>query len=336
MMSAFYQPTPTRNKILIEKKAFPSDIHAMKSQLLHHNFDPSTHLIELGPREGEETLRQEDIEALIVREGDSIAVIQLSGVQYYTGQLFDIEQITALGHRKGCIVGWDLAHAVGNVPLKLHDWNVDFACWCSYKYLNCGPGSIGGCFVHSNHTSSSTSSTSSSSEVKQPLRRLAGWWGHRLADRFDMSGDFVSESGADGFRVSNPSVLLLACVRASMDLFDRAGGMTALRAKSVRLTAFLETMLLLREEEEEEGVAEEVVVFTPRGPDQRGCQLSLSFRTLAVEDVNAALKLRGVICDVRKPNVMRIAPTPLYNSFEDVFKFVCILKEIIKDMRTSK
>lgn len=247
MMAAFYRPTEARHKILIEKRAFPSDIQATVSQILHRGFDPATSLLEIAPRAGEELLRIEDIEEMIRREGSQIALVHLSGVQYYTGQCFDIPRITAAGHAQGCVVGFDLAHSVGNVILQLHDWNVDFATWCSYKYLNCGPGSIGGCFVHSKHTESlaiyphptlpdgaaselvkSASHTGTQSKqsvsgesAKGPVLRLTGWWGHRLSDRFLMSGDFIAEGGANGFQVSNPSVLLIACVRASMDLFDK-------------------------------------------------------------------------------------------------------------------
>lgn len=249
MMAAFYRPTQARHKILIEKRAFPSDIQATVSQIMHHGFDPATSLLEVAPRAGEELLRIEDIEEVIQREGNQIALIHLSGLQYYTGQVFDIPRITAAGHAQGCMVGFDLAHSAGNVLLRLHEWNVDFATWCSYKYLNCGPGSIGGCFVHSKHTepvavyphpglpggaaselvktsaaangSKEATPSGAVSGTSGPVLRLTGWWGHRLSDRFLMSGDFIADGGANGFQVSNPSVLLIACVRASMDLFDR-------------------------------------------------------------------------------------------------------------------
>jgi kynureninase len=211
MMAAFYKPNNSRYQILIEKKAFPSDIQAMTSQILHHGLNPSECLIEIVPRDGEEILRIEDIEEIIHKKGNSIAIVHFSGVQYYTGQYFDIPRITATAHSYGCIVGFDLAHAVGNLPMYLHDWNVDFACWCSYKYLNCGPGSIGGCFVHTKHTD----------ENSPILNRFTGWWGHRLEDRFLMTGEFIPEVGVNSFRLSNPSVLLIACVRASLDLFDK-------------------------------------------------------------------------------------------------------------------
>jgi kynureninase len=237
MMVAFYRPTETRHKILIEKKAFPSDIHAVVSQIIHHNFDPSTSLVEVGPRDGESTIRIEDIEAVISEQGESIALVLFSGVQYYTGQLFPMDRISAAAKAKGCNVGFDLAHAVGNVPLRLHDWGCDFACWCSYKYLNCGPGSIAGCFVHERHGRSSSSgasssasegnggdsNTNSSDSASGALAppRFCGWWGHRLEDRFVMAPDFIPAEGAYGYRLSNPPVLLVAGARASLDLFDQ-------------------------------------------------------------------------------------------------------------------
>ena len=327
MMAAFYRPTPSRHKIVIEKKAFPSDIHAVTAQILHHKYDPSTSLVEVAPRDGEALLRVEDIEAVLAAEGDSVALVLFSGIQYYTGQLFPMGRITAAAHARGCLVGFDLAHAVGNVPLALHEWGCDFACWCSYKYLNCGPGSIGGCFVHERHgqgqrepdTSSSCGTSSSLNGIGPTPPRLAGWWGHRLSDRFVMGPDFCPSPGAYGFRLSNPPVLLVAGMRASLDVFD-AAGMDRLRAKSLLLTAYLEHLL---------GAdigPDDVRIFTPSDPAQRGCQLSVTFLRHDVEAVNKALLAAGVICDVRKPDVMRVAPAPLYNSFTDVFRFVQLLK----------
>jgi kynureninase len=228
MMAAFYCPTATRFKILIEKKAFPSDTHAVVSQIQLHNLDPATALIEIAPREGETTLRMEDILHVIATEGASIALIMFSGVQYYTGQLFDMSAITAAGHAQGCKVGFDLAHAVGNVPLKLHDWGCDFACWCTYKYMNCGPGSIGGCFVHERHGNAGShpeilAQTADGPYIAPDPVRMAGWWGHRRDDRFVMAPHFIPAEGVNGFRLSNPPVLLMACVRASLDLFDKVG-----------------------------------------------------------------------------------------------------------------
>ena len=218
MMVNFYRPTSTKYKILIESKAFPSDIHAVVSQITHHGYDPIAGLITVGPREGEDTILLEDIEQILETEGDSIALVLFSGIQYYTGQLFPMERLVSIAKSKKCMIGFDLAHAVGNVPLQLHNWNCDFACWCSYKYLNCGPGSIGGCFVHEKHTKTITNNES------EPIlsdTRFAGWWGHRLKDRFNMAAEFIPEEGAYGFRLSNPSVLLIAGMRASLDVFDK-------------------------------------------------------------------------------------------------------------------
>ena len=241
MMAAFFRPSAQRFKILIEKKAFPSDVHAVTSQLLHHGLDPNMALLEVAPRSGEVLLRHEDIETCLQRQGREIALVLLSGVQYYTGQFFDVARITAAAHEQGCLVGWDLAHAVGNVPLELHAWGADFACWCTYKYLNCGPGSIGGCFVHERHGAGGRMQLCGSDAGNEPqmrgrvegegerydqeknscIPRLAGWWGHRLDDRFVMDPQFVACAGADGFRVSNPPVLLVACARASLDVFEK-------------------------------------------------------------------------------------------------------------------
>jgi len=320
MMASFYRPTPGRHKIVIEKKAFPSDIHAVTSQIIHHNFDPATSLVEVAPRDGEALLRVEDIEAVLAAEGDATALVLFSGIQYYTGQLFPMGRITAAAHARGCLVGFDLAHAVGNVPLALHEWGCDFACWCSYKYLNCGPGSIGGCFVHERHGQGHPDNNGVLSNPTPP--RLAGWWGHRLSDRFVMGPDFCPCPGAYGFRLSNPPVLLVAGMRASLDVFD-AAGMHRLRAKSLLLTGYLEHLLGA------EIGPDNVRIFTPEDPAQRGCQLSVTFLRHDVEAVNKALLAAGVICDVRKPDVMRVAPAPLYNSFTDVFRFVQLLKDAL-------
>ncbi len=274
-----------------------------------HGLDPDQSLLQLYPREGEHYLRTEDILDVIEREGDSIALILLSGVQYYTGQFFEIEKITRAGHDKGCMVGWDLAHAVGNVVLKLHDWDVDWACWCSYKYLNSGPGSIAGVFVHEKHAHN------------KDLPRLAGWWGHSLRTRFDMSHPFDPEPGAFGFRLSNPPVLQCAALLASLEIFEEAGGMERLRRKSLLLTAYLEVLL-------EQLVGEYITILTPKDVSQRGCQLSIKF-SVGVDKVHEELMKKGVICDVRKPDVIRIAPTPLYNSFSEVRQFVDLLREAI-------
>lgn len=337
MMISFYRPTETRFKILIEKKAFPSDYHVVISQLQLHGFDPDSSLLEISPREGEICLRQEDIEDFIRKEGSSIALVLFSGVQYYTGQFFDILKITQVSHSMGCKVGFDLAHAVGNVPLNLHEWGCDFACWCTYKYMNCGPGCLGGCFVHERHggknmeshqTQEEASSEHSLSSTMDPIR-LAGWWGHRREDRFLMAPNFIPCEGANGFRLSNPPVLLVSCIRASLDLFDQAG-IDKLRNKSILLTGYLEYLIKTK-------LPTSIKIFTPSDPAQRGCQLSLCCVNVGKIDTGVGyldsalekLKDNGVICDARKPDVLRIAPTPLYNSFMDVLKFVNILKSIL-------
>jgi kynureninase len=307
MMVSFYRPTKARSKIVIEGHAFPSDQYAVASQIRYHGFDPSDALIELFPREGEHTIRTEDIEALIEKEGDSIALIMLGGVNYYTGQLFDMQAITKAGHAKGCVVGFDLAHAAGNVPLQLHDWGVDFACWCSYKYLNSGPGSLAGCFVHERH-------------AKADLPRFAGWWGHDKDTRFKMGPQFKAIEGAEGWQLSNPPILSLAAVKASVDIFHEVG-MAALREKSLKLTGYLEYLL-------QAIPADAFYIMTPSEPKARGCQLSLLVKHngRAVFD---ALTEAGVICDWREPDCIRVAPVPLYNSFSDVYQFAQLFAEAV-------
>jgi kynureninase len=291
MMVSFYRPTKTRHKILIEGGAFPSDQYAVKSQISFHGFDPATSLVEL--KHGE------DIEALLDREGESIALVLLGGVNYYTGQLFDIAKITKLAHKKGCIAGFDLAHAAGNVVLQLHDWDVDFACWCSYKYLNAGPGGTAGCFVHERFANDST------------LPRFSGWWGHEKQSRFKMGPDFRPIPGAEGWQLSNPSILSMAAAKASLDIFYEAK-MENLRAKSILLTGYLEYLL-----------GDGVDIITPRAPAERGCQLSIRVGKEG-RKIFDALTWAGVICDWREPDCIRVAPVPLYNSFMDVYRFAQI------------
>eukprot|EP00939_MAST-03C_sp_MAST-3C-sp1_P001775 g1775.t1 len=325
LMASFYRPTKQRYKILIESKAFPSDIYAVKSQISYHGHDFSDALIQMEPRRGENTLRIEDIEALIDREGDSIALVLFSGVQYYTGQAFEMDRIAAAAHRNGCVCGVDLAHAVGNIPLRLHDWNVDFAVWCSYKYLNSGPGNIGGAFVHERHDASLGSNVPNK---RRP--RFEGWWGHRPHDRFMMNSTFEPARGVRGFQLSNPPVFCVESLRASLDVFEAAGGMRELRKKSEVLTLYLER-LLLRE------LGNAVSIITPKEIHRRGCQLSLVFgKRTPGKAVHDFITDRGVICDFREPDVMRIAPAPLYNSFSDVFNFVRILREGIEMVRASE
>jgi kynureninase len=308
MMVSFYRPAGRRTKIVIEKGAFPSDQYAVASQLKFHGLDPQVALIELAPREGESTLRTEDIVDTIERNGDEIALIMMGGVNYYTGQAFDMRAITEAGHRAGAIVGFDLAHAAGNLALELHDWNVDFAVWCSYKYLNAGPGGIAGAFVHERHAKA------------LDLPRFAGWWGHNKATRFLMGPDFDPLPGAEGWQLSNPPIFQLAALRASLEIFDEAG-MPALRAASVKLTGDLAS--LLREINDER-----ISLITPSDAEQRGCQLSIRVRD-ANKNLFDAISNRGVVADWREPDVIRVAPVPLYNNFEDVQRFADILKECL-------
>jgi len=301
MMVSFYRPTTQRHKIVIEGSAFPSDQYAVKSQIKFHGFDPTNSLIELCPRGGEATLRDADILAVIEREGASIALVMLGGVNYSSGQAFDMEGITKAGHAHGCVVAFDLAHAAGNLLLKLHEWDVDFAAWCSYKYLNGGPGCIGGCFVHERHAQASA------------MPRFAGWWGHDEGTRFAMGPEFLPMMGAEGWQLSNPSILSMAALRASMDIFDKAV-MERLRAKSISLTGYLEYLLDL-------SASEKFEILTPREPERRGAQLSLRIRT-GGRGICDRLVDEGVLCDWREPDILRVAPIPLYNSYFDVYRFV--------------
>jgi kynureninase len=299
MMASFYRPTPERHRILLEERAFPSDDYALESQARFHGFDPAEALVRV---------RSDEIARFLERAGDSIALVLLPGVQYYTGEAFDIAAITRLAHAQGCVAGFDLAHAAGNLVLRLHDWGVDFAVWCTYKYLNSGPGSVGGCFVHERHGR------------RTDLPRLAGWWGHDKALRFRMESGFRPIPGAEGWQLSNPPILSLAAIRASLDVFVEAGGMEPLRAKSLRLTGYLE-WLLQRE------IGEAVEVITPADPNRRGCQLSLRVKSKTPgRTVFERLEAAGVTGDWREPDVIRVAPVPLYNRYEEVWRFVEILR----------
>jgi kynureninase len=308
LMVSFYRPTERRNKIVIEKNAFPSDQYAVGSQIKFHGFEPQSSLIELAPREGENCLRTEDIEKTIAENADEIALIMLGGVNYYTGQAFDMLRITENGHRAGAVVGFDLAHAAGNLLLNLHDWNVDFAAWCSYKYLNAGPGGIAGIFVHERHATSFE------------LPRFAGWWGHDKDTRFLMDDRFVPMRGAEGWQLSNPPIFQMASLRASLEIFEEAG-MPNLREKSVKLTNYLEFLL----SEIRDGRIE---IITPVSPEARGCQLSIRVKNSDKNHFNS-LTEKGVIADWREPDVIRVAPVPLYNTYSDVYKFAGILKDCL-------
>lgn len=307
MLVSFYRPTRERHKLLIEKRAFSSDRYAAISQIRQRGFDPAGSLLEIEPRPGESSIRTADVCERIEREGGSIATVLLPGVQYLNGQCFDMASIAACARAQGCSVGFDLAHAIGNVPLALHDWNADFAVWCSYKYLNAGPGAIGGCFVHERHAR----------ELELP--RLAGWWGHDKVSRFDMPEEFQALPGAEGWQISNPSILSAAPLLASLAKFDSAG-MQRLRAKSVQLTGYLESLLDAR-------LRNSLTILTPRDPAARGCQLSLRLHRspAAARDVHSALTREGYICDWREPDVIRVAPVPLYNTFTEVWEFVAAL-----------
>lgn len=306
MMASFYRPAPERWKVLIEDAAFPSDAYAVESQLRHHGLDPARGTIVARPRSGESTIRGDDLEALIEAHGREIAVVLIGGVNYFTGQAFDMVRITEAAHRQGCVAGFDLAHAAGNLPLALHDWEVDFAVWCSYKYLNAGPGAVAGCYIHERHAN----------DLRTP--RLAGWWGNDPARRFQMRllERFEPRPGADGWQLSNPPILALAPLRASLEIFDEAG-MQALRARSERLTGYLEFLL-------GRIPGDRFELVTPRAPAERGCQLSIRVRRDA-ESLVSALERAGVVCDFRKPDILRVAPVPLYNGFHDIWRFVEVL-----------
>ena len=312
MMVSFFRPGATRNRVLIEKSAFPSDRYAVVSQLAFHGLNPAEHLIEIEPRPGERALRTEDMVDRIERAGASLALVLLPSVQYLTGQSFDLPPVIEAARRAGAVVGLDLAHGIGNTPSNLHDWNVDFAVWCSYKYLNAGPGAIGGCFVHERHARSAA------------LPRFAGWWGHDAAARFQMGPDFDPIPGAQGWQISNPPVLSAAPLLASLDIFRRAG-MARVREKSIALTAFLQQLVEIR-------LPGLVDIITPSAASERGCQLSLRIvrSPAAAKRCHDYLSEAGVVSDWREPDVVRLAPIPLYNSFADVFAAVDALSQAVR------
>lgn len=320
LMVSFFRPDKGRGrtKILCEAKAFPSDQYALESQLRFHGLDPHDHLIEVGPREGEHLIRHEDLLQAIETHSDQIALVMIGGVNYYSGQLFDMEDLVRAGHAAGATVGFDLAHAAGNVPLKLHDWNVDFACWCTYKYLNSGPGSVSGAFVHDRHAR------------RSDLPRFAGWWGYDKTRRFQMEPGFEPIPGAEGWQMSNAPVFNMAIHRASLDLFAKAG-MEALRAKSVKLTGFME--FILHDISRRSG-GELFEVITPSRADARGCQLSVLAHGHG-RPLFEALTKEGVIADWREPNVIRLAPVPMYNSFEDVYRFGQAMERALQEVNPN-
>jgi len=309
MMATFYRPTKSRFKILMEDPAFPSDTYAIKTQIVHHGLEPKEALVLARPREGELTVRTEAILDLIEKHADELAVVLLAGVNFFTGQFFDIPTITAAAQKHGITVGVDLAHAIGNVPLSLHDWNVDFAVWCSYKYLNAGPGAVAGAFVHERHATNTK------------LPRLAGWFGNDPNTRFRMhlEPEFIPVASADGWQISNPPILSMAPLRASLAIFEEAG-MEALRQKSIKMTGYLQFLL------EDGGSGKLFNVITPREANERGCQLSIQAKEHPKE-LFGKLEAAGVKCDFREPNVIRAAPTPLYNTFHEVWRFANILQK---------
>lgn len=309
MMVSFYRPTAKRYKIVIEQGTFPSDKYAVDSQARVHGFDASDAIVELRPRAGERTLRTEDVVATLDKLGDTVALVLLGQVNYLTGQAFNVPAICAAAHQNGAKFGLNLAHGAGNLLLKLHDWNVDFAVWCGYKYLNSGPGALAGCFIHETHARNTD------------LPRFAGWWGHDKKSRFQMGPEFHAIPTAEGWQLSNPPIFQLAALRASLELFDKAT-MVALRAKSERLTGYLEFLL-------KSIPGRFIEILTPEDPSARGCQLSFTVQGKPRELLEH-LKQQGAICDFREPNVLRAAPAPLYNSFLDVYRYVDLIAEYAK------
>jgi kynureninase len=309
MMATFYRPTKSRFKMLMEDPAFPSDTYAIKTQIIHHGLDPKDTLILARPRNGEFAVRTEEVVDLIEKHHDELAVVMMGAVNFFSGQLFDIATIASAARKHGIIAGFDLAHAIGNVPLSLHDWNIDFAVWCSYKYLNAGPGAVAGAFVHERHATNTK------------LPRFAGWFGKDPKTRFrlHLEPEFVPVPTADGWQISNPPIFSMAPLRVSLATFDEAGGMDPLRAKSIKLTGYLQFLL-------ESAGHSALTIITPTAIDARGCQLSILAQQHPKE-LFGKLQAAGVKCDFREPNVIRAAPTPLYNTFHEVWRFAKILAE---------
>ena len=307
LMVSFYQPNKTRNKIIIEQGTFPSDQYAIESQIKFHGFDPQDTLIELRPRESETTLRTKDILAVVRKVNEELATVILGSVNYYTGQAFDMQSITKAGHEAGAYVGFDMAHGAGNLEMNLHDWNVDFAAWCSYKYLCAGPGAPAGIFIHKTHH-----------DWAGP--RLTGWWGHNKNTRFEMGPEFDPIQTAEGWQISNAPVMGMAPLLAAMEIFDEAG-MTAIRLKSEKLTGFLEHLIAVN--------LPAVSIITPTNPIERGCQLSLVVP--GGENTFEKISKKGVVCDWRKPDVIRVAPHPLFNRYTEVYDFVNLLEQSLSE-----
>ena len=311
LLTSFYRPSTSRYKIILEEGAFCSDHHVVRSQLALHNIPVEAGLIQLRPRDGETYIQNADVVAAIHAAGQSLALVLLPGIQFYTGQLFDMRAIAEAAHDVGAYCGFDLAHACGNALLELHDWNVDFAAWCTYKYLNSGPGAIAGLFFHSRHHDNAA------------LHKLAGWWGQTPAVRFQMRAEHEPIRGAQSYQLSNPAVLPTVCLLASLRTFEQAGGMRALRNKSLLLTSYLEQLL-------NQLKPLSIKILTPSALAERGCQLSVLL-SLPVRGVLKRMEAAGVLCDGREPNVIRLAPTPLYNTFEDVWRTVIVLQQAVRE-----
>ena len=308
LMVSFYQPTKTKFKILIESDAFPSDRYAVESQLNFHGFDPKEGLVEWKPRKGEELLRMEDLETILEEQGDEIALLLIGGVNYYTGQYLDIKKIAEIGHAKNCMVGIDLAHGAGNISPELHSSGVDFAAWCTYKYINSGPGSLAGLFIHEKHAHN------------KKLKKFSGWWSHNKETRFNMRQDSDITPGAEGYQLSNPPILSMAAIKASLDMFNEVG-MEALREKSEKLTGYFEFLI-------NKINSDSIRIISPTNPKERGCQLSVQVKN-ADKALHKKLTDNHIITDWREPDVIRCAPVPMYNSFEDVYRMVEKLKELV-------
>ena len=308
LMVSFYQPSKTKYKIIIESDAFPSDRYAVQSQLSFHGFDPEEALIEWKPKEGKELLELEDLKSILDSQGDEVALLLIGGVNYYTGQYLDIKKIAELGHAKKCMVGIDLAHGAGNIQPNLHDSSIDFAAWCTYKYLNSGPGSLSGLFVHEKHAQ------------RKDLPRFAGWWNHNKETRFNMRQPFDVMEGAEGWQLSNPPILSMAAIKASLDIFEKVG-MDALVKKSKKLTGFFEYLV-------NEIASDTIEIITPTNPNERGCQLSLQVKNTD-KNLHKKLTENNIITDWREPDVIRCAPVPMYTSFEDVYHMVTILESLL-------
>ena len=309
LMVSFYRPTKEKFKIVIESDAFPSDRYAVQSQLKFHGFSEDN-VIEWKPRDHEQLLRIEDLKTIVAENGDEIALLLIGGVNYYTGQFLDLKKIAEIGHSKNCIVGIDLAHGAGNIKPNLHDSGVDFAAWCTYKYLNAGPGSLAGIFVHEKHAKN------------KELPRFAGWWNHNKATRFNMRQPFDVMEGAEGWQLSNPPILSMAAIKASLDLFDTIG-MDLLRDKSKKLTGYFEFLIT-------EINSKNIKIITPSNPKERGCQLSIQVKN-ANKSLHEKLTKNKIITDWRDPNVIRCAPVPMYNSFQDVYQMVSVLKDLLQN-----